>query len=530
MSNLYSLGNGLTAQNVYDPQVMTEDNSLETQLNKYPEINKKIMDMAPQFNVNYLLERLGRVSNKSAEKSGLGENAYRWKQKGHYFRPAYATGDSKINGEANTVGELEAVAPSASLSLVDQIFSIGIKHDPVNKEIGNDFNPNDLIRFQTGTTAIVLKPVVISGKKAILTCKLVSGELKVSDVSEDNVIGRIGTAFGEYSEGGYQNDTNEEWFINWTTTHRKGFAITGDAMSNVAWIVPKNGSGPLWYFEKIDQEKKRFKRMEELMCLYNRTSMTADGHALMGKNGTNQLTKTGFNQKSGRTAPVIGDGLLAQISDANKASFNINTGFSDAFLTEYLARLAQRSIGGASQGKHWLVMAGTKGRLVLDKSFKAISGATANSGGAMMDLSSGSDLSLGAHFTTYHALGNKFTVMPYDVFDDPTLHASSGGIVGTGDIVFLDWTVQDGQSNISMFHKKGRNYIEKKVNGMVTLGGADLGVASSGLDGASMEMLSQNMVVVKNPLSCGILKASGNYTGVVTDQNDQTAKDWFSVT
>jgi len=523
------MGNGLSLPNKYDPQKMTEDNSLETQLNKYPEINTRIMDMAPQFNVNYLLERLGRVSNKSAESAGLGENAYRWKQKGHYFRPAYASGDSKINGEATTIAQLETIAPSAVLSTVDQVFSVGVKHDVANKEIGNDFNPNDLIRFQSGTTAIVLKEVVIDGNKGILTCKLVAGALQVSDLEADNIIGRIGTAFGEYSRGGYQNDTNEEWFINWTTTHRKGFAITGDAMSNVAWIVPKNGSGPLWYFEKIDQEKKRFKRMEELMCLYNRTSMTTDGHQFYGKNGTNQLTKAGFNDQSGRTAPVIGDGLLAQISDANKSSFDINQGFTDVFLTEYLARLAQRSIGGATQGKHWLVMAGTKGRLVLDKSFKKISGVTTSAGGSMMDLSSGSDLSLGAHFTTYHALGNKFTVMPYDVFDDPTLHSSSGGIVGTGDIVFLDWTVQDGQSNISMFHKKGRNYIEKKVNGMVTLGGADLGVASSGLDGASMEMLSQNMVVVKNPLSCGILKANGNYVGVVGEQKDQTAKDWFTV-
>jgi hypothetical protein len=168
MSNLYSQGNGLSTPPVYDPRVMTEDNSLETQLNKYPEINKKIMDMAPQFNVNYLLERLGRVSNKSAEKSGLGDNAYRWKQKGHYFRPAYATGDSKIDGEATTIGQLEATPPSTPLSTVDQIFSVGVKHDPVNKEIGNDFNPNDLIRFESGTTAIVLKDVVISSKKLFL--------------------------------------------------------------------------------------------------------------------------------------------------------------------------------------------------------------------------------------------------------------------------------------------------------------------------------------------------------------------------
>jgi hypothetical protein len=67
---------------------------------------------------------------------------------------------------------------------------------------------------------------------------------------------------------------------------------------------------------------------------------------------------------------------------------------------------------------------------------------------------------------------------------------------------------------------------------MHTLGGADLGgrLASSGLDGAGIEFLSQTMTVVKNPLSCGILKATGNYTGVVTDQAGQTAKDWFAIT
>ena len=61
MSNsLYSMGNGVSLPNVYDPQVMTEDNSLETQLNKYPEISKKVIDLAPQFGVNYLLEKFGK--------------------------------------------------------------------------------------------------------------------------------------------------------------------------------------------------------------------------------------------------------------------------------------------------------------------------------------------------------------------------------------------------------------------------------------------------------------------------------------
>jgi hypothetical protein len=528
-NNLYSMGNGVSLPAVYDPQVMTEDNSLETQLNKYPEISKKVIDVAPQFGVNYLLEKFGRVSGKNVEAHGLSENAYRWKTRGHYFRPAYSAALSKNDGEATSAAQMSA--PSAPLSTVDQIFSIGIKHAPANKEVGTDFNPNDLIRFQSGTVAIVLKSPVIEGSITILTAKIVNGTMSVADLSADTVVGRIGTAFGEYSKGGYQNDRNEDWFINWTTTHRKGFAITGDAMTNVGWIVPNNGSGPLWYFEKINDEKKRFERMKESMAFYGRKSMTTAGHELMGKNGTNALTMSGFNANNGRTAPVIGDGLLAQISDANKASFDIDTGFTDAFLTEYLARLAQRSIGGGSQGKEWVVLAGTKGRLILDKSFKKISGVTESAGGSMTDLETGKDLSLGANFTTYHALGNKFTIMHYDLLDDPSLHSSSGGIVGTGDIIFMDWGLQDGVPNISMFHKKGRNHIEKYINGMHTLGGSDLGkMASSGLDGAGVEFLSQTMTVVKNPLSCGILKATGTYTGVVTDQANQTAKDWFAVT
>ena len=528
--NLYRMGNGLSLPNVYDPTKMTEDNSLETQLNKHPEINKRVIDMSPQFGINYLLEKFGRVSNKNVEGKGLMENAYRWKTRGHFFKPAYAAGSSKINGKAVDKAALDAVAPAAALSTMDQIFSIGIKHDPANKEVATDFNPNDLIRFQSGATAIVLEPVVIEASVGILTCKFIAGSMSVADIAADNIIGRIGTAFGEESLGGYQNDTNEEWFINWTCTHRRGFSITGDAMTNVAWIVPKNGSGPLWYLVKMNDEKKRFKRMQELSGLYNRKSMNTTGHQLFGANGTNGLTLSGFNANSGRTAPVIGDGLLAQISDANKASYNVNTGFSDAFLTEYLARLAQRAIGGGSQGKEWIVLAGTLGRLVLDKSFKAMAGVTASTGGALTDLATGKDLSLGANFTTYHAMGNKFTVMHYDVLDDPTIHAAQGGITGSGDIIFLDWNVQDGQSNIEMFHKRGRNHIEKYIDGMHSLTGASSKIASSGRDGAKMEQLSQTMMVIKNPLSCGILSSTGSYTGVVTDQNTQTAKDWFSTT
>lgn len=527
MANLYSQGNGLNLPNVYDPRVMTEDNSLETQLNKYPEISKKVIDLHSQYGVNWLMEKTGRTSGKGISKSEISDSAYRWKVRGHYFRPLYSANLSKIDGEATVIGDL--AAPAAALSTVDQVFSIGIKHDPANKEIATDVNPNDLIRFESGTIAIVLKDVVVDGTTAIMTCKLVNGSMTTDDLAADNVIGRIGTAFGEGSLGGYQNDTNEDWYINWTTTHRRGFNITGDAMTNVAWIVPNNGSAPLWYFTKINDEKRRFERGKELTSFYGRASMTTTGHAIMGKNGTNGLTAAGFNANNGGlTAPVIGDGLLAQIAGVNNATYDINTGISENFLVEYIGRMAQRAAKTSPQGIEWLVLAGTKGRIVLDRAFKAISGITAAGGGAMYDVQAGRDLSLGANFTTYHALGNKFTVMHYNVLDDPSIHKSSGGLTGSGDIIFLDFSVQDGEANINCYHKRGRSYIEKYINGMHSLFGADLGkMAASGFDGAKLEMLCQSMMVIKNPLSCGILSASGDYQGVITNQATQTQKDWL---
>ncbi len=531
MANLYSQGNGLSLPNVYDPRVMTEDNSLETQLNKYPEISKKVIDLHAQYGVNWLLEKTGRTNGKGVEKSEISDNAYRWKVRGHYFRPLYSANLVKADGEASVIGDMSA--PSAPLDTVDQIFSFGVKHNPAAKEIATDVNPNDLLRFKSGAIAIVLKDAVLQGgapvQQAIVTCKVQSGIITVEDFTEDFVVGRIGTAFGEGSLGGYQNDTNEEWYINWTTTHRRGFNITGDAMSNVAWIVPDNGSGPLWYFSKINDEKRRFERGKELLSFYGQGSMTADGHQLMGKNGTNALSLAGFNDNNGGiSAPVIGDGLLAQIAGVNNATYDINTGMSDEFLVEYLGRLAQRSAKTSPQGLEWVVLAGTQGRIVLDRTFKRIAGVTNSDGGAMYDVDSGRDLSLGAHFTTYHALGNKFTVMHYNVLDDPSIHSSSGGLTGTGDIIFLDFSMQDGVSNINCFNKKGRGHIEKYINGMHSLFGSDLGkVASSGYDGAKLEMLCQSMLVIKNPLSCGILRASGDYQGIIASQANQTQKDWM---
>ena len=532
--NLYSQGNGLALPNVYDPQVMTEDNSLETQLNKYPEISKKVIDLHSQFGVNWLMEKTGRTSGKGISKSDISDNAYRWKVRGHYFRPLYSANLSKIDGQAAVIGDLGA--PAADLSTVDQEFAFGVKHNPANKEVATDVNPNDLLRFKSGAVAIALSSVIMTGAApaqiAIVNCKLVSGTITVADLTADFVVGRIGNAFGEGSLGGYQNDTNEEWYINWTTTSRRGFNITGDAMTNVAWIVPNNGSGPLWYFEKINDEKRRFARSKELTAFYGRASMTTTGHAIMGKSGTNGLTIGGFNANNGGlTAPVIGDGLLAQIAGVNDATYDINTGLSDEFLVEYIGRLAQRTAKTSPQGLEWVVLAGTKGRIVLDRSFKKISGITAAGGGTMYDVDAGKDLSLGANFTTYHALGNKFTVMHYNVLDDPSIHSSSGGLTGTGDIIFLDFSMQDGVSNINMFNKKGRGHIEKYINGMHSLFGADLGKqASSGFDGAKLEMLCQSMIVMKNPLSSGILKASGDYQGVIASQANQTQKDWFAMT
>ena len=141
-------------------------------------------------------------------------------------------------------------------------------------------------------------------------------------------------------------------------------------------------------------------------------------------------------------------------------------------------------------------------------------------GGSMTDIKAGSDVSLGGNFTSYYALGNKITVAYCPVFDDPHVHGSTSGTNSFGDtrltesmkMVFMDFGTTSGVSNVELITKGAnginRSLVKKYVGGMVNPYDTKSMMAANGDDRFQCHVLSESGIIVRNPLSCGILSAS----------------------
>jgi hypothetical protein len=102
-----------------------------------------------------------------------------------------------------------------------------------------------------------------------------------------------------------------------------------------------------------------------------------------------------------------------------------------------------------------------------------------------------------------------------DLFNNPGLFNTSGGVTGTGHIYVLNASSVDGVSNFELFARQGRELVRKNENGMHSFDGSQDGssVASSGFDGCSVHTLSELLPILYDVRSCAIIKAVAKYNG-----------------
>jgi hypothetical protein len=256
-----------------------------------------------------------------------------------------------------------------------------------------------------------------------------------------------------------------------------------------------------------------FMYQQELQRWYGRTSITNAVSSYATAPTSSSLGTSGTQASS----VVSGDGLLAQIDSSNQASYSLGT-LTEDIITEFIAKLSLNAT--AAEGNEWVVFTGTEGRLAFHRAMKdmLVAPAGAMQGGSMSGVKG--DVALGANFTSYYALGNKITMAYCPAFDDPNLHSTAGGTNSFGDnrlkesakMVFLDFGKTSGISNIELVTKGAeginRSMIKKYVAGMVNPYDQKSMLAANADDKFECHVLSESGIVVRNPLSCGILSAS----------------------
>ena len=442
-----------------------EQNSLVSNLLKYPEISKALIRQFPQYSLTYFLEGTGRFAKEEL----IGDSAFKWSILGRLNRPSTITADG-----TSTAGQ---------------------GHAAFNLEVAEDYlNPNDTIRFKDGTTAIVLSAPTGSGPYTY-SVKLQSNDaaavLDASAISGQTV-STIGSVFEEGSAQGFENHVYPDWYVNYLTTSRKAKSISGSALTDITWI--ENNGQRLWYFTDQNLVMEEYLYQLELSRWYGKSTMDANGvsQVLIGGAGTKPL--------------IAGDGLLAQISSANSSTYN--GGLTEDAIVDFIAQL---SLNSGKKNNSWMVFTGTAGKVAFHKAMRDL----VQTGSSLIyDMDQARNLELGVHYTTYNALGHRITLVHCPIFDDANLHTDTATPQGypkeSYRMVFMDMGVTNGISNVEVKVKGAggidRGMIVKYVPGMVNPFDQKSMVASSGKDGFTCEVLSESGLIVRNPLACGQLQ------------------------
>lgn len=487
--NIYSgtFGNGTTPEN-----------ALNTALLQHPEIARTLIKQHPRYAATYLLERTGRYASEKV----LGDNSFEWKVLGRYNKP------SKV---------AESTSTYTAGTVMDVVFKDAAGSGAAG-DVGNFLNLYDMVRLQSGATGIV----TASGKKTTAgTLGYTAGEAtsaddyiyqielldasSADDFNAGDIVASIGSAFPNGSLG---SDVGENYVLpatyrNYLTVNRKKISITGKDATDVTWV--ENNGHRLWYFTREQIMMDEFMYQQELQRWYGKTTVT---------NTPDSYATAPTSQVAGNGGDIItGDGLLAQIDSSNQASYTGS--LTEAMITDFIGKLSLNAT--ASEGNEWVVFTGTEGRLQFHRAMKDLLVANGAGGAGIFSTKAGKEISLGGNFSTYYALGNKITLAYNPVFDDPNVHSNTAGtnafsenqLQESAKMVFLDFGKTSGVSNIELITKGAeginRSFTKRYVAGMINPHDQKSMMAANADDKFECHVLAESGIVVRNPLSCGIL-------------------------
>ncbi len=462
---------------------LTDQNSLAQALLTKPEISRTLAyAFGDKYHLNYLTMGSGRVSERYEL---VGNEEVMWPLQGQLVKSVQVTGTSSP-APANSPG-LNFTA--FTVPLEDKYFALG-----------------DTVKFPSGTLARVQSEPTQQGDKWLYTLVIVSHDATDFIEAADLVIGvNLGfafPAFEEYSKGGSSKKATPMWFRNQMTTSRYKWSMSGGSRTDVMVLEFKGEGGKrsaLWMYQEEYQAMLQWNRITEIQRWYSRFNRTSNGTVeIPGQNGR----------------PVkYGGGLIQQLEGTN---FREYTTLDEDFIRDFLLDLQIQS--KESENSQYMAFTGASGLSDFDKAMKD-SRQQFNLVDTHFVSKHGSGLKFGDNFVTYKGLmGTTITLVHVPLFDDKTLHTDIDPDTNlpfeSGRFVICDMGDYDGESNISLCAKGAdgidRSFLRWCNDGAVTFEGSNMKslMRSSDIDGFEVNYLSETLLKVINPLSCGMLVKS----------------------
>jgi len=323
-------------------------------------------------------------------------------------------------------------------------------------------------------------------------------------------VSRIGSAYEEYSdEADIINYQTPFKMRNHLQTLRLTYDITGDAYSTVLAIAlkdPESGkTSYLWSDYQYWIALREWKKREEKALLFSKSNRLADGTYLT--KGTN-----------GRPAPTM-SGLFEQISPANVRYY---TQLTAELLEDYLFDLCYNILG--TNERKFIALTGEMGIREFDRILKE-KAAGFNLIDTVFVTGSGQNLTLGGQFTTYKMTnGIELTLKRCALFDNMEmfrqLHPLTGKPLMSYTFLFVDLGNRDGQANVVKVCRKGREFVQWCTGGSVIPSGYGNSIntlRSNSRDGYQVHFLGEEGIMLRNPLSCGILYCDADDSELTND-------------
>jgi len=349
---------------------------------------------------------------------------------------------------------------------------------------------------QSGAQARIMKAPeqVAGGSSYKYTLQLVNPVASATLPAADAVAGALWAQMYapvgvDFSRGNASNWETPGKVRNKLTTVRKSYHMSGNAKDFVAeFSLPTKGGSTtkLWmdyeeYLHMLD-----FKEECELYYWYGQKTYDANGHTFM-------------KDENGQPV-IVGPGLLEQIVNTDTYSTMTETKLKN-IIGDLFYGMTDASV------KQVTLYTGTGGAREFDEALKShFSNNTFKVGGENRFITgSGRNLGLTGYFTTYeHVDGHTINVVKLPIFDHGAVaqarakHPTTGYSLESYRMVFVDQSNYDGQNNLQMISKKGREAMRWCVAGSVVprgFSGSD--ARASDIDGASVHMLKTAGIVLR---------------------------------
>jgi len=349
---------------------------------------------------------------------------------------------------------------------------------------------------ESGVQARIMSEPVQNGSNWDYTLQLIEPDAAAvapaADIAAGAMWAQLYANVGlDFSRGNASNWSTPGLVRNKIGTIRKSYHFAGNAKDYVAeFSLPTKGgkTTKLWMDYEEYQHMLRFKEECELLYWYGEKTYDSNGvTSMMDENGQPVITGPGLLQQiinkdtystmtEAKLLNVIGD-LFYGMTDANNKQITLYTG-----------------IGGAREFD-----------TALKNFFNTGGGAWMRGGETRFITGSGRSLGLTGYFTSYdHVDGHTVNVVKVPMFDHGPVaqarakHPVTGYSMESYRMIFVDQSNYDGQANVQMINKKGREMMRWAVAGsVVPRGFSSSDTRASDIDGASVHMLKTAGIVLK---------------------------------